>query len=134
MLRLFPTAHQPRLSNTMLLNVGLCRLFSFALCGLLCTCSTVAADECLPVRWLPGSRWSDMINRVGSPVAGMDLPSAVPSQAAIQPGDINCLMEYPTDHDFVNCRTCPKLADLFDIDLELFFKINPSIKRDCSNI
>ncbi|OIW23389.1 hypothetical protein CONLIGDRAFT_637363 [Coniochaeta ligniaria NRRL 30616] len=127
----------------MLLKVRSSPLLSFALCGLLCTFSTVlASDECQPVTWLPGTRKRDMAQR--APDVGIHLastiatstagiPTATPSKAPILPGQINCRRKYATS-DAVNYYTCTELADEFGTSRDLFFLLNPALKPDCSNI
>ncbi|OIW32726.1 hypothetical protein CONLIGDRAFT_276828 [Coniochaeta ligniaria NRRL 30616] len=110
----------------MLLNIGSSRLLSFALCGALWTSSTVASNECKPHRWSYDTN-GDMV-----PVFAA-VPSAMPSQAAIQPGEINCRLNFATSVA-VNSRTCTELADNFGTRRELFFVLNPALEPDCSNI
>ncbi|ORY10358.1 hypothetical protein BCR34DRAFT_539710, partial [Clohesyomyces aquaticus] len=48
-------------------------------------------------------------------------------------GDINCRYWGKT-YDNVNYYTCTEICDKYDITTELFFKLNPTLKLDCSKI
>ena len=58
---------------------------------------------------------------------------ATPIKAAVAPGEINC--RYSTFSSAnVNYYTCTELAEWYYITVEEFFKLNPTINKECSNI
>lgn len=50
-----------------------------------------------------------------------------------QPGEINCRYESDTEEE-VGPETCQEIADHYQISLEKFLFLNPSMDRDCRNI
>ena len=51
----------------------------------------------------------------------------------LSPGDIHCRYATLTGSD-VNYYTCTQLMEKYEITDDLFFMLNPSVSRDCSNI
>lgn len=91
-----------------------------------------AADKCADVTWDAGfpRATPDMIdpaeNKIGFTRFDIDPDD-------LQPGDINCRYSAETEAS-VNYYTCKKLAIYYGITIEEFFKLNPEIAKDCSNI
>ncbi len=125
----------------MLFNACSYSVLSFGLRVLFWTSSTVvASNDCAPITWLEGayhrkvaaSAFDDVNTHLAS-AASTSSSAAVPSQAPIQPGEINCRLSYGTWDD-VNYYTCTELAEQFGIGLDLFFVLNPGLAPDCGNI
>ncbi|KAF3804810.1 hypothetical protein GCG54_00004079 [Colletotrichum gloeosporioides] len=91
-----------------------------------------AADECQPATWVAKR---DLAN-FPSPTAG-ERPYVTPlvtrDIGEALPGEVVCRSWGETDEE-VNYYTCTELADFHWIDIETFFKLNPEINDDCSNI
>jgi hypothetical protein len=50
-------------------------------------------------------------------------------------GEVNCRYHADTKHrDKTDRETCRELADYYNTDLATFFKLNPTLLPDCSNI
>jgi len=96
--------------------------------------SVFAKDECQPVTW---SKNSNKI-RAATSLAPTPTPSIVSNVSDITilevaPGEINCRAWFDTGKD-VNYYTCTQISNMFQISTDEFFKLNPEIKADCSNI
>lgn len=51
----------------------------------------------------------------------------------LSPGDVHCRYATKTDKD-VNYYTCTRMMEKYGLTNDLFFTLNPSLSRDCSNI
>lgn len=111
-------------------------LFAFALFSILSL--AIAANHCQPVTW-PNIQYSERISVQREDSA--DYPGSnatveyhsIISTGNVTVGEINCRYSALTGND-VNYYTCTQLADKYDISNEAFFKINPKLLPDCSNI
>lgn len=88
-----------------------------------------AGDECKSWTW-SNSRKSQTLAK--------DLSKSIPIrrlQAEDEPtaGDPVCRLWTETGKE-VNYYTCTQLAERYDIETELFFRLNPEIDENCSNI
>jgi len=90
-----------------------------------------AADECQPATWVPaGARVADAGTTTFAPLQTF---AAAPNGSAIQPGEVNC-RNWGYTYASVNYYTCTALADKWHIDVALFFRLNPILQPDCSNV
>jgi hypothetical protein len=104
---------------------------------LLCIASfpaTAVADECQPYTWEPMNKR----RAVSADPSSTKPPSptftfAVPKISKHKPGDLNC-RNWGKTYKTVNYYSCKKLALQFGIDVEEFFKLNPTLDPDCENI
>lgn len=55
------------------------------------------------------------------------------SLIVVQPGEANCRYWADTPEE-VSYYTCSQLAHTYELLNEVFFSLNPSLKKDCSNI
>ena len=91
----------------------------------------VAANECQPSTWNNARR---SVPTGVSPILKVrDGPPIGANSSSIAPGSVNCRFTSRT-YDDVNYYTCTELAETFGIINELFFVLNPSLQKDCSNI
>jgi hypothetical protein len=58
---------------------------------------------------------------------------ATPIKAAVTAGEINCRYSAFSSAN-VNYYTCSELAEWYYITVEDFFKLNPTLNKECSNI
>lgn len=58
---------------------------------------------------------------------------AMSIKAEVAPGEINCRYS-AFSLDNVNYYTCTELAEWYYITIEDFFKLNPTIDKECSNV
>jgi hypothetical protein len=58
---------------------------------------------------------------------------ATPIKAAVASGEINCRYS-AFRSDNVNYYTCTELAEWYYITVEDFFRLNPTIDKECSNV
>jgi hypothetical protein len=105
-------------------------LFSFAFCLLSVPLGVVAGNECQPITWAdpPEARAAN----AATVVAPRDI-GARQATTPIQAGDINCRYRGRT-YDDANYYTCKEMAYEWGISLTWFFKLNPTLLPDCSNI
>jgi hypothetical protein len=54
-------------------------------------------------------------------------------EAAVAPGEVNCRYTSTTGAN-VNYYTCSELANYYYITVDAFFKLNPTVDKECSNI
>lgn len=122
--------------------------------------SVAASDTCAPSVWQPGQFQDQPIKRSVAARAGTTTTSASSSSSSstgssvvtttssptpvnISPiiangsttaGQVNCRYSGNTKGMDINYYTCTALANKFGITADTFFKLNPQVKRDCSNI
>lgn len=58
---------------------------------------------------------------------------SVPIQAIVSPGEVVCRYTTSTS-DAVNYYTCQSISYRYGIDVEDFFKLNPSVNSACDNV
>jgi hypothetical protein len=98
-----------------------------------------AANDCQPVTWDDGPMRRDLGIATARPNASeivQPQPVVQARQASptpLKPGDINCRAWMGTWDD-VNYFTCKRMADSWGLSIAGFFKMNPTLKTDCSNI
>ncbi|CZR69561.1 uncharacterized protein PAC_19461 [Phialocephala subalpina] len=110
----------------------------FSLLSLLLSILVVeAADVCAPVTWTGTLRRasSNVTDTITDTITAnmMMARRDLLDPDDLQPGDINCRYTGRTDAA-VNYYTCTQLANFYGITIEKFFKLNPQVKPDCSNI
>lgn len=91
----------------------------------------VGADECVPWTWQAKRDLG-----YATPIAtGIDahMTSSIRERSPAVTGEINCRYWGVTSSQ-VNYYSCTEMAEFYDVDLELFFKLNPTLDPDCSNI
>lgn len=92
-----------------------------------------AADQCQPITWVKnGVSRNSVASQALIPTIS-NSSSSVADVGCAEPGQINCRYFSSTYAD-VNYYTCTQLADRYDIDIDLFFELNPDVKKDCTNI
>jgi hypothetical protein len=115
------------------------RLFSLALVLLAETRAALAADECQPITWANPPEARDVYNNPNMYAAATPAPHpVVEARQASTPsplpvGAINC-RAWDSTYDDASYYTCKWLADSWSISVDWFFRINPTLNRDCSNI
>ncbi|KAF6841150.1 hypothetical protein CPLU01_00711 [Colletotrichum plurivorum] len=86
-----------------------------------------AADEC------QSYTWGDKPDLGSMPSPRPEVTRSVQERDEVLPGDVVCRAWGETDEE-VHQHTCTELADFYWMDVEKFFKLNPILKTDCSNI
>lgn len=89
------------------------------------------ADECVPWTWQAKRDLG-----YATPIAtGIDaqITSSIQKRAPASTGEINCRYWGVTSSQ-VNYYSCTEMAEFYDVDLELFFTLNPTLDPECSNI
>lgn len=91
-----------------------------------------AKNECRPYKWNkdtgePISTFSSPENNKASDDYDGD------DDEHPKPGDVMCIKEVGAGKD-VNYYTCTAMANEYSITVEEFFALNPSVKKDCSNM
>ena len=117
---------------------------------------TVASNDCAPSTWQPGQFKRDVTSTSlrltsstgtrtvlsSSTVSQSDPPPAV-TTVTISPlvtsgnigvGQVNCRYAANTEGMSINYYTCTELAQDYGINVATFFKLNPTVLPDCSNI
>ncbi|KAI1810627.1 hypothetical protein GGS20DRAFT_579729 [Poronia punctata] len=134
------------------------RALGFSLISLHWIIAVYAADECAPSVWQPGQFEKraplitpSPVSTTTSPRAGSVSQSSSSSAAIatttpvvsvsplvnagdVAPGEVNCRYTTNTADVDINYYTCTALATKYDISVETFFMLNPTVKPDCSNI
>ncbi|KAK0657903.1 hypothetical protein B0T16DRAFT_402704 [Cercophora newfieldiana] len=100
--------------------------------------SAVAANDCQPVTWDDTPQRRDFAIATGGSNDSIIVPNPVievrqASPTPLKPGDINC-RAWMSTWDDVNYYTCKKMANDWGVSIAGFFKMNPALKVDCSNI
>ena len=106
--------------------------FLFFLC-LFWAVGIFAANDCQPVTWPdpPEARQDGATAAIVFPRA--PILESRQNGSTLQPGQVNCRFHGRT-YDKVNYYSCKELADTFLISVDEFFVLNPTLRRDCSNI
>jgi hypothetical protein len=105
-----------------------------------------ASNTCQPVTWADNLARRDTITSiVGNSTAAptsttssvittptLDILGSI-STGDVQPGAINCRYAANT-YDDANYYTCTSMADKYEISLDTFFALNPTLNPDCGNI
>ncbi|KAK1989604.1 hypothetical protein LX36DRAFT_648975 [Colletotrichum falcatum] len=86
-----------------------------------------AGNECQPATWSKAG-----LRETPSPKTRVASVNKIVLGAA-KPGEVNCRYASQTGRD-VNYYTCTQLAEKYEISVEKFFLINPTLEPDCSNI
>lgn len=91
----------------------------------------LAADTCGEITWtkegnLAAAATQQLVGVTHNPIVRRDTPDP-------KPGDFVCRFHYATSSD-VNYYTCKELCQMFQITVDFFFSINPTLEKDCSNI
>ncbi|KAH7306161.1 hypothetical protein BKA65DRAFT_578340 [Rhexocercosporidium sp. MPI-PUGE-AT-0058] len=94
----------------------------------------VAKDKCALEYWkrdLPQTTYNtteiDFINKIKA------ARRAIINPVALKPGELNCRYTGHSD-TVINYYSCMKMAIFYEITIEKFFSLNPTLKKDCSNI
>jgi hypothetical protein len=114
---------------------------------------TVASNDCAASTWQPGQFKRDVTSTssqlTSSTSTGISLSSATVNTASPLPtviispiissgdvsvGQVNCRYAANTEGMDINYYTCTKLAQGYGISVATFFKLNPTVLPDCSNI
>lgn len=92
----------------------------------------VMADECVPWTW-QAKRDLGYATPTATGIDAQITPSTEKKRAPAVAGEINCRYWGITSSQ-VNYYSCTEMSEFYDVDLELFFKLNPTLEPDCSNI
>ncbi|GAB7330441.1 hypothetical protein MBLNU13_g02054t2 [Cladosporium sp. NU13] len=117
---------------------------------------TVASNDCAPSTWQPGqfkrdvtSISSRLTSSTGTstvlssstvttsthpPAVTTVIISPLVSSGNVGVGQVNCRYAANTEGMSINYYTCTELAQNYGINVETFFKLNPTVLPDCSNI
>lgn len=109
------------------------------------TFTVQSKDECAPSTWQRGQSegWQLSDTTVSSSIEAQPTGDATISPVTISPlistgdvhaGQVNCRYTASTNGREVNYYTCALLANRYGISVESFFKLNPGLHPDCSNI
>ncbi|KAH6619420.1 hypothetical protein B0J18DRAFT_492231 [Chaetomium sp. MPI-SDFR-AT-0129] len=88
-----------------------------------------ADDDCQPVQW-SNDKPPTRVFRTNN--AAPRILSLI-TTGNVTAGEVNCRYSATTGND-VNYYTCTQLATKFGVSIDLFFTLNPTLERDCSNI
>ncbi|KAK3372074.1 hypothetical protein B0H63DRAFT_563576 [Podospora didyma] len=66
--------------------------------------------------------------------AGHQFTPALMPRGEIGVGQVNCQYESAPTPEDVDATTCQALADKYLVSIDTIFLLNPSLKRDCSNV
>lgn len=115
---------------------------------------TVASNDCAASTWQPGQFKRDVTSTSSRSTSstGTVLSSSTVSTSTAAPavttvvisplvtsgnvgvGKVNCRYAANTEGMSINYYTCTELAQDYGINVETFFKLNPTVLPDCSNI
>lgn len=120
------------------------------------TSIAVASDDCAPSTWQPGQLKRDVTSTssrltlsIGTstvlsssaistsnhpPAATTVTISPLVTSGDIGVGQVNCRYAANTEGMSINYYTCTELAQGYGIEVATFFKLNPTVLPDCSNI
>lgn len=94
-----------------------------------------ADSQCAPVTWDSdgelGVVQGDGNSTSATPQSGTTL--SMIRKGNLSPGDVHCRYATMTE-ETVNYHTRAKLMEKYRITNDIFFTLNPSLSRDCSNI
>ena len=116
----------------------------------LCLTSAVQAQgTCAPASFTPADYQKRQLSvPTQSPSASLQTSDGIgsapaPSPVVISPlinggsasqGQVVCRYTTNTADKVLNYYTCTALADRYGISVDVFFRLNPTVKRDCSNL
>lgn len=117
---------------------------------------TVASNDCAASTWQPGQFKRDVTSTslrltsstgtstvLSSSTVSTSTPPPAVTTVIISPlvtsgnpgvGQVNCRYAANTEGMSINYYTCTELAQDYGIDVAKFFKLNPTVLPDCSNI
>ncbi|WPG99491.1 Hypothetical protein R9X50_00230600 [Acrodontium crateriforme] len=95
---------------------------------------TVASSDCAPSTWQPGQYKRDVTPTSSLLTSSTVIISPLITSGNISVGQVNCRYAANTEGMDINYYTCTELAQDYGIDVATFFKLNPTVLLDCSNI
>ncbi|SMQ48624.1 unnamed protein product [Zymoseptoria tritici ST99CH_3D7] len=87
----------------------------------------IAKETCAPITW------SDSNIAPSTALPPALRPPSIVGRKDIQAGEVNCRYSATTE-DIISSYTCTELATKYGISIDKFFKLNPALAPDCSDI